>query len=442
MKTYLTAVFLFSSLSFCSLILPASQARASDTNAKKPSFLRVLSYDEVKTLNEEARHDYINAIATVLVALSESNTKSKKITFMDQLFSLGSFAYAAPLYQCIGGGVPVDTKASTCGVQSYAGFSCAAGKKICNPMVFGVGSNDQPTCHENATTKWCYQNTTLGKTNFLTPVFKENNLNEWNKLRAELEQACNDSSKISEAKKDVAEACGYVRLQMELNEDVRKLMANGYTYKTEGKTLACNDCKSNQVKNNLQDLKKVSASFAGFSNGSGTSLNAAAASAFSGLMVAKYTKSKGPTIAGISGRLSTPMPGCRSLKDHYHHREGHFHAAQDLVASYGAPVKSVASGVVVSSLNGGGYGNRVVVMHKTENGEPFYSTYSHLNSRQLKVGEPVAAGTTVGTMGNTGISYGAHLHFEIIDKNHIRSNPAAYYPNGICNSPSTNLASL
>lgn len=430
MKTLLTAVFLF---------LATSQSYAHDAHPEAESkFLRVLTYEQVQSLSEKSRNQYMRALAQTLVELSEQ--KSKKISFFEQLFSLGSIAYAGPLYHCIGGGVPVDEKVKTCGVQSYAGFTCAnAGENICNPLVFGVSSSGEPVCHKNATTKWCFDNTKLGVDQFLGPVFKANSKDDWNKLRGHLQQACNDSSSIRESRSEVASACGYVRQQMQVNEDVRKLMASGYSYKAE--TLEahsghCDDsCSASEPKigrssfQALKDLGNLGSNFSGFYPAQHT--------------FARNTKEA--TIPGVKGELVSPMPGC-THKDHYHYRGSAFHAAQDLVAPYRTPVQSVAPGVVVTATaKGDGYGNSVVVMHKTADGEVFYSGYHHLAAIHLRKGDRVDAGKVLGTMGNTGISTGAHLHFEIMDKNQKRSNPLVYYPNGICSSESgrgSNLAAL
>ncbi len=438
MKTFLTAVFLF---------LATSLVIAQD-NGARPDFLKILTYEQVQSLNSQSRNAYAQSVAKVLVELSKQKKlqKNQKISFVEQWFSLGSIAYAAPLYQCIGAGVPVDAKVNTCGVNSYAGFTCAkANESICNPLVFGVSNSGQPVCSAGATTKWCFDNTKLGTDQTLDPVFKANNVDEWNKLRAALEQACNDSSTIKESRSEVASACGYVRAQMQVNEDIRKLMAKDYTYKNqakpkqhvEAKNDSCNGAcaaaavasRSVSARSNFQVLKEVS----GFYPSSHSFARNA----------------KEANIPGIIGELLSPMPGCSSdgpHQDNYHYRGSQFHAAQDLNAAYGTPVRSVAPGIVVTATaKGDGYGNSVVVMHKTIDGEVFYTGYHHLASIKLRRGDRIAAGNVLGAMGNTGISTGAHLHFEIMDKNQKRSNPAVYYPNGMCSRAqiqSTRLAAL
>ena len=421
MNTILTTVFLFLALSFAH-----AHNEGADT---PPSFLRLFTYEQGQNLREDSRNSYMQSVAQVLVALSED--KPRKISFFEELLSMGSIAYASPLYQCIGGGVPVDGKSSSCGVQSYAGFTCKSGN-ICNPLVFGVSASGEPVCHANATTKWCFDNTKLGQTQFLGPVFKTNKVEQWNKLRDQLQQACNNPSSVRESRQEVASACGYVRQQMEVNENIRKLMSKGYTYKVEAMNVGhCHSCAQHGG-SNIHDL---------------ASLGAVAAKATGFYPHQHRFEGNGQTvtIAGVKGQLVSPMPGCNAPggRSGYTRRGSIFHAAQDLTAYYGAPVVSVAPGVVVASRYGGdGYGNSVVVMHKTNNGEVFYSGYHHLASRKLQPGTKVAAGATLGTMGSTGLSTGPHLHFEIMDRNQRRSNPAAYYPQGICSPNSVNAPNL
>jgi hypothetical protein len=75
------------------------------------------------------------------------------------------------------------------------------------------------------------------------------------------------------------------------------------------------------------------------------------------------------------------------------------------------PVVAAADGVISTAVTGRNrpsYGQFVVIDHG--NGES--SLYGHLDSVTVVVGQSVTAGTQIGTLGNTGNSYGAHLHFE------------------------------
>ncbi len=67
------------------------------------------------------------------------------------------------------------------------------------------------------------------------------------------------------------------------------------------------------------------------------------------------------------------------------------------------------------------YGNAVKIKHS--NG--YYTLYAHLASCMVKTGDHVYRGQALGLMGNTGNSYGAHLHFEVRDSSdsHVNSDP-------------------
>ncbi len=225
MKIFWTVVY---------LILASSQAFAKDAKpSAPPSRVYILTYEQMKHLTKEARRDYMNAVAHVLMAIEDSQ-KPQTYSFFEQFLSFGSIAFADEfLYQCIGGGVPEDRDArkASCGVQSYAGYTCPAGQKICNPVVFGVSASGQPTCNANATTKWCFNNTVLGQTNFLSPVFSKLGKDEWNNLRNKLLHACNNPSKVAEGATLVKEACGNVNKQITVNEQ-RGLITAEYNYGT------------------------------------------------------------------------------------------------------------------------------------------------------------------------------------------------------------------
>jgi murein DD-endopeptidase MepM/ murein hydrolase activator NlpD len=93
----------------------------------------------------------------------------------------------------------------------------------------------------------------------------------------------------------------------------------------------------------------------------------------------------------------------------YGWRKRRMHYGVDLGYPVGTPVRAAFDGTVrISQGNAGGYGNLVVIRHN--NGLETY--YGHLSKRMVNPGQEVKAGDTIGLGGNTGRSYGSHLHFE------------------------------
>ncbi|MFE5428463.1 murein hydrolase activator EnvC family protein [Peribacillus simplex] len=88
------------------------------------------------------------------------------------------------------------------------------------------------------------------------------------------------------------------------------------------------------------------------------------------------------------------------------------HAGIDIAASGTVPVVAAADGVVSRSYFSSTYGNVVFVTHSI-GGQQWTTVYAHLSSRQVGEGAVVAKGQQVGIMGNTGHSFGQHLHFEL-----------------------------
>ena len=98
-----------------------------------------------------------------------------------------------------------------------------------------------------------------------------------------------------------------------------------------------------------------------------------------------------------------------------------YHTGVDFVAPVGTIVGSTAGGQVTVATWDPSYGNWVEIDH----GGGYRSRYAHLNEIFVREGEWVEANSFIGTVGNTGNSSGAHLHFEII-VNGEAVNPLAW----------------
>jgi len=102
-----------------------------------------------------------------------------------------------------------------------------------------------------------------------------------------------------------------------------------------------------------------------------------------------------------------PTPG--HITSPYGPRRGRMHYGVDLKLQTGDPVVSAFAGMVRISRYNASFGHVVVVRHY--NG--LETLYAHLSKRMVKPGDLIEAGDTLGLGGNTGRSYGSHLHFEV-----------------------------
>ena len=108
------------------------------------------------------------------------------------------------------------------------------------------------------------------------------------------------------------------------------------------------------------------------------------------------------------GSFTIPIDG--PVTSRYKYRNGKYHNGIDLDLETGDTVVCAFDGVVrYSRNNSGGYGKLVIVRHY--NGLETY--YAHLSKLLVFSGQKVSSGEVLGLGGNTGHSFGSHLHFEV-----------------------------
>lgn len=113
-------------------------------------------------------------------------------------------------------------------------------------------------------------------------------------------------------------------------------------------------------------------------------------------------------------------------KDPFH---GHmaFHGGIDIAADAGTPVVAVADGEVIEVQTDAGFGNYVGIKLK----DGTVARYGHLSQQDVRQGQRVRAGQTIGAVGKSGRATGSHLDFRV-SRNGVRFDPLA-----VLNIPST-----
>ncbi len=114
-----------------------------------------------------------------------------------------------------------------------------------------------------------------------------------------------------------------------------------------------------------------------------------------------------PAISPTGRRLSWPSAGV--VTSNFGWRWFRMHNGMDIAGPVGTAIKAVKEGRVVYSGWMGGYGYAIDIQHP--NG--IRTRYAHCSALKVSVGQRVARGQVIGSMGSTGHSTGPHLHFEV-----------------------------
>lgn len=107
----------------------------------------------------------------------------------------------------------------------------------------------------------------------------------------------------------------------------------------------------------------------------------------------------------VSGRISSGF-GNRVIEGH-----AEFHDGIDIAAYHGSDVRAARAGRVIEARMDArtGWGNTVLIDH----GDGFTTRYAHLSAVTVRLGQAVTRGQVIGQVGNTGRSFGTHLHYGI-----------------------------
>lgn len=129
-----------------------------------------------------------------------------------------------------------------------------------------------------------------------------------------------------------------------------------------------------------------------------------------------------PSIKPVEGNISSEF----GMREHPILKRMLFHAGTDFSAPVGSKVSATADGTVHYSGFEKGYGKQVIIDH----GNGYQTVYAHLSKAFVRQGQHVRRGDIIAFSGNTGLSTGPHLHYEV-RKDNVVVNPTTYLPDGL-----------
>lgn len=132
-----------------------------------------------------------------------------------------------------------------------------------------------------------------------------------------------------------------------------------------------------------------------------------------------------PFTQPAEGQITTPFGARRSYNHNYYTSK---HSGLDIANKLGTPVHAANDGIVVFSESLKSNGDTIIIDH----GLGIHTVYTHLHRRLVKKNDRVAQGQKIGTIGQTGIAAGTHLHWGFsvhntrIDPAFVLENPAIF----------------
>jgi murein DD-endopeptidase MepM/ murein hydrolase activator NlpD len=134
-----------------------------------------------------------------------------------------------------------------------------------------------------------------------------------------------------------------------------------------------------------------------------------------------------PAIQPISNKDLTRLASGFGFRIHPVYKSFRMHTGVDFTAPRGTPVYSTGNGKAMRPDKGmTGYGLFVLIDH----GYGYKTVYAHLSKVLVKPGQTVKRGEIIGYVGNSGVSTGPHLHYEV-RYNNKPVNPVHYFFNDL-----------
>lgn len=134
-----------------------------------------------------------------------------------------------------------------------------------------------------------------------------------------------------------------------------------------------------------------------------------------------------PAIQPVANRQLISLVSGFGMRIHPVYKVRRMHQGIDFSAQIGAPIYATADGTILKvEYSFTGYGNMVEIDH----GFGYKTRYAHMHGFAVRIGQKVKRGELIGYVGNTGLSTGPHLHYEV-HINNIPKNPVYYLFNDL-----------
>lgn len=129
-----------------------------------------------------------------------------------------------------------------------------------------------------------------------------------------------------------------------------------------------------------------------------------------------------PAIQPVANKQLNQMASGYGMRLHPILKIGKMHWGMDFAAATGTPIYATGDARVKQAGNMGGYGNVVVLDH----GYGYTTVYGHMSKIKARAGQNVQRGDIIGYVGNTGLSTGPHLHYEV-HKDGEKLDPISFF---------------
>lgn len=144
----------------------------------------------------------------------------------------------------------------------------------------------------------------------------------------------------------------------------------------------------------------------------------------------KRLKQEQSKVVYDGGQFKWPVPGYYNVTSNFGWRTHpifkiqRLHNGIDIGAPTGTPIIAAYAGEVVVATYQAAAGNYIMINH----GSNLYTVYMHMSKFNVKVGQSVKQGDTIGLVGSTGNSTGPHLHFSVrLNGEYVNSGPYVGY---------------